>query len=232
MKRRNAIGAALIPLASVSVGLPACSDRREGSPPEPTTLAPFSAAALNTKLDQLLLAYSVKSPKTQQFLQPGLSDSEVRERTAWFPHPLPQEILSLYQWRNGFKAPVEFDAVPFQFRDYTFLPLEAVEKEYRSMNDTYGRNPQDTELLDSSFPFAALGGGWLILPAKKQSVAPHLERPVISVFQGVSVFFYSIEKMAETCTAWLSHPKHNGFSIPPRDEMEVWRKVNPGIFPQ
>jgi hypothetical protein len=33
-------------------------------------------------------------------------------------------------------------------------------------------------------------------------------------------------------TEWLSHPKHNGYALSPKIEMELWRKVNPGIFPE
>jgi hypothetical protein len=231
MKRRSAIGATLIPLTAASIALPACGDRKASPKVEPPALPPFSPVSLHAQLDKLLAAYAAKSPKTQQYLQPGLTDAQIREQTAWFPKALPPEITSLYQWRNGFSAPKDADVVPFQFRDCTFLPLKDVEKEYRSMNGTYGRNPSDAGLLASAFPFAALGGGWLVVAATRQSLAPSLERPVISVFQGVSVFFYSMEKMAETCTAWLSHPAHNGFSIPPKLELEIWRQVNPGIFP-
>lgn len=194
-------------------------------------MPPFSSAALHQKLDALASAYAAKNPKTVQHLQPALSESRIRESTAWFPRPLPPEIVSLYQWRNGYPELQDSDAIPFMFRDYTFLPLENVQREYESMNDTYGRNPQDSELLAAAFPFAALGGGWLVVSASKQSLMPALERPVISVFQGVSVFFYSVEKMVETCTEWLAHPKHSGYALPPKIEMELWRKVNPGIFP-
>ncbi len=231
MRRRSAIGATLIPLTVTTIALPACGDRKPIPKIEPPVVPPFSPTSLHTQLDRLLSAYAARSPVTQQYLLPGLTETQILEQTAWFPKPLPREVMSLYQWRNGYSAPKNSDVLPFMFRDYTFLPLKDVEKEYRSMNDTYGRHPTDTDLLASSFPFAALGGGWLVIAAVKQGLAPSLERPVISVFQGVSIFFYSVEKMAETCTAWLAHPKHDGFSIPPKHELEVWRQVNPGIFP-
>ena len=230
MRRRSAIGATLIPLTAATFALPACIDRNPSPKLEPPSLPPFSPNSLHAQLDSLLSAYDAKSPKTQQYLLPGLTEAQILEQTTWFPKPLPNEVTSLYRWRNGFLSPKDTDVLHFMFRDYTFLPLKDVEREYRSMNETYGRNPTDTDLLASSFPFAALGGGWLVVAAGNQSLAPSLERPVISVFQGVSVFFYSVEKMAETCTAWLSHPKHNGISIPPKQELEVWRQVNPGIF--
>jgi hypothetical protein len=230
MRRRNAIGATIIPLAAVTVTQPACSDRKPSTKAEPVTLPPFSSASLHQRLDELLSAHTAKAPKIRQYMQPGLSETQILGQTAWFPKQLPRQIISLYQWRNGFFAPNSTDVPQFQFRDYTFLPLQEIEKEYRSMNDTYGKIAPDTDLLASSFPFATLGEGWLVVSATKPSIAPQFERPVISVFQGVSVFFYSMEKMAETCTEWLAHPKHNGLSIPRKDELEVWRRVNPGIF--
>lgn len=232
MNRRQVVTAAIASATPTVLSLTGCDSRSKAASSGPVSVPPFSPQSLHRGMDSLAAAYSAKSPKTVQYLQPGLSVSRVRERTPWFPRPLPPEVISLYQWRNGFAAPKDSAAIPFMFRDCVFLPLEQIQREYESMVSTYGRNPQDAELIASSFPFAALDGGWLVVSASKQTLMPALERPVISVFQGVSVFFYSMEKMAETCVQWLSHPKHNGYSIPPKVEMEVWRTVNPGIFPE
>jgi hypothetical protein len=167
-------------------------------------LPAFSEETFHKKLDALRVAFDSRSPRTTQHLQPGLAEHEIRAKTAWFPGALPQEIMSLYRWRNGFAEPDGFDGPPFWFRDYVFTPLERVEKNYRSMVETYGAIAPTADLVANSFPFASLGGGWLVLPAKAQSLQPKLQRPVISVFQGISVFFYSVEKMAETCAAWRS----------------------------
>ncbi len=55
---------------------------------------------------------------------------------------------------------------------------------------------------------------------------------MISVMEGITVFFYSIEHMLDTCIGWVTHPTYDadGGSLPEDIELEVWRKHNPGIF--
>lgn len=99
------------------------------------------------------------------------------------------------------------------------------------MMETYGANPADHDLLKNSFPFAAFNGGWLVLPCKEQKLDSRLTRPVISVMQGIDVWFYSIQLMIETCIEWVSHPAygHSGnSSLPENEELAIWRKHNPG----
>lgn len=231
MRRREALTMAWSSIVmSGAAGLTGCTERHGAAAPIDLDLPAFSEEAFHKKLDALRVAFDLRNPKTTQHLQPGLSEDTIRAKTAWFPGPIPREIVALYKWRNGFAEPSGFDGPPFRFRDCVFTPLEMVEKNYRSMVKTYGAFAPTADVVAHSFPFASLDGGWLVLPAKAQSLQPKIQRPVISVFQGISVFFYSMEKMAETCAAWVVHPNNDGFSLPAKDEMEIWQKINPGIF--
>lgn len=218
-------------LAGAAGALTGCSERKPPSPAAPVVLPPFSAEAFHAGLDKLEAAFAARNPKIRESLPPGLIEAQVREAAAWFPHELPPEVVALYAWRNGFVEAPDSQDPPFRFRDYVFLPLGDARQEYESMVGTYGAAaPEIKPLLASSFPIGSNGGGWLVVPAQTQTLRPDLSRPVISVFQGLSVFFYSVQTMVETCAAWVSHPRNDGFGLPTEVEMEVWQRYNPGVF--
>jgi hypothetical protein len=51
------------------------------------------------------------------------------------------------------------------------------------------------------------------------------------VFQGVDIFYYSIEQMVETCIDWVREPHYpDGRPDDAKSEMRIWRVHNPGIF--
>lgn len=218
-------------LAGAAATLPGCSEKTPDAPPPPVVLPPFSAEAFRAGLDKLETAYAARFPRVRDALQPGLAEPQIREAAAWFPHALPPEVVALYTWRDGYLDPPDSRDPPFGFRDYIFLPLDRVQKEYARMMGTYGEaDPANRALFASSFPIGSNGGGWLVVPAQPQMLRPDLARPVISVFQGVSVFFLSVQTMVETCADWVSHPRNDGFRMPTEVEMEVWRRHNPGLF--
>lgn len=227
MRRRRAIRILSLPLLAPSLVLPGCDSDKQVEKSAPR---PFPEATLLSKLEGMRAAFEARNPKTTAGLQPGLTDAQIEERTAWFKAGLPGEIRTLYRWRDGYRDTGADRTPPFWFRDYVFSPIEQAEKDYQSMMSTYGSDPGSRVLLADSFPFASLGGGWLVAPTKARSMTSDLERPIISVFQGISVFFHSMESMVDTCTAWISHPANDGFGLPPKIEMEIWRQFNPGIF--
>lgn len=227
MHRRRAIKVLSLPLLSPCLALQGCGAEKPAARP---AAHPFSEASLLSKLDAMRAAVEARNPNTTAGLQPGLTDAQIRDQTLWFKPGLPRELQTLYRWRNGYRDTGADRTPPFWFRDYVFSPIEQAEKAYEGMMSTYGADPASHALLADAFPFASLGGGWLVAPTTPRSVAPGLERPILSVFQGISVFFHSIESMVETCTAWVSHPASDGFGLPPKIEMEIWRRFNPGIF--
>ena len=81
------------------------------------------------------------------------------------------------------------------------------------------------------FPFASYEGSFWVLPTRAWAHHPLLERPVISVFEGVDVFFYSFATMLDTVTEWIVRDvwRPDG-AVDQEAELEIWRRHNPGIL--
>ena len=195
---------------------------------------PFSADQLHQLLEKLRSAFEAKSLNVSDTLLPPLNEQELRERCQWFPGEIVPELIALYSWRGGQEpGPWGLDETdhPFWFRDCAFSSLAIAQNEYRSMMASYGQIPEFHKTLETCFPFAAFNGGWLVLPTTPHEFDKSLMRPVVSVMQGMDVYFYSMEKMVETCVDWVSHPSYEGDgTLPENVEHEIWRKHNPGIF--
>ncbi len=195
------------------------------------TLSPFSKANLHEKLDRLLSAFESKGMKVSDTLLPSVSESALRKQCSWFPGELTEEIIALYGWRGGQKNDAWETEYPFWFRDNSFCSLERAEREYKSMMETYGTIEQDHHMLKHAFPIASFNGGWYVIPTKGHNLNLALEKPVISVLEGIDIYFYSLEKMVETCIEWVQHKNYKKDGLFPAEvELEIWRKHNPGIF--
>jgi hypothetical protein len=227
MNRREAL-IRIGPIPLLAASLSACTEHSESK--GKIIMTPYNEQELHGRLEAMRLALDRKFPGTSGRLQPGLSEDEIRRQTAWFPGELSAEVIGLYKWRNGYLDQSQSKDPPFWFRDYVFTPIENAEEDYRSMMSTYGAQADVHEMLKTSFPFASLGGGWLVLPAAGRVLTEKIPRAVVSVYQGVTVFFHSVNAMAQTCAAWVEHPKNDGFGLRPADEMEIWQRFNPGIF--
>ncbi len=193
----------------------------------------FDGVRLREKLETLRSAFETKGHSVSTSLLPPVGEQDLRRRCAWFPAELPDELVALYGWHEGQAGDDAWDeSAPFWFRDYAFSNLRIAEREHAAMMESYGVDPKCHELLKHAFPFAAFNGGWLVLPCKGQKLDGRLRRPVISVMQGVNVFFHSVEHMLDTCIGWATHPAYDadGGSLPEDIELEIWRKHNPGIF--
>ena len=195
------------------------------------TLPEFSNDNLHKLLDKLLAAYESKGMSVSDSLLPPIPELELVKKCNWFPGKLPPQIISLYSWRGGQEKDAWESEFPFWFRDNSFCSIERAEDEYKSMMESYGSYPQDHELLKYSFPFAAFNGGWYVFPTKGQPFSSSLKAPIISVLEGIDIFFFSIESMVLTCLDWVSHEKYDAdYTLPEDIEMKIWRKHNPGIF--
>ncbi len=195
------------------------------------SLPPFSGDHLHSLLNQLLSAFEDKGLHVADSLLPPLSESEVVDRCKWFPGTLPAEIIALYGWRGGQEKDAWEESQPFWFRDNSFTSIARAESEYRSMMSSYGSFAADHELLKYSFPFAAFNGAWYVIPTGKHPFGKSLPRPIISVYEGIDVYFYSIETMVATCLDWVSHPSYTKDGTLPREvEMAIWNRHNPGVF--
>jgi len=190
---------------------------------------PFSTNKLHLLLDDLLKNYESKGMFIADTLLPALKEEEIKKQCNWFPTALPQEIIALYSWRGGQK---DDEQPPFMFRDNVFHTLITAKLEYENMMESYGADPENHNLLKYSFPFASLDGSFYVLPAKGHSFNVSLEKPVISVFQGIDMFFYSIVSMVSTSIDWVSNSKYENdyLFLSEKAEMEIWKKHNPSIF--
>jgi hypothetical protein len=192
----------------------------------------MQSSYISVKLDNLLAAYEAKGYATTNALAPGLSIDEILAETVWFPAPLKNDILDLYQWRNG--VIINHSSVPynFKFRDMIFHSLQDARLGYQTMMEIYGVDSsieQHKVDLATCFPFASYECGWYVLPCGEQLLGQIYPNPVISVFQGIDLYYYSVELMLDTCIAWVSHPDYEPYHHL-RDESEIWREHNPGIF--
>ena len=191
----------------------------------------FSGENLHRQLDRLLAAFESRGMHVSQSLLPGLTRAELDMKCGWFPGELVDEIVSLYGWRGGQGKDAWETEYPFWFRDNSFCSIERAEHEYKSMMETYGAYPPDHDMLKYSFPVASFNGGWYVIPTKSHYFNPLLKRPVISVHEGVDVYYYSIELMVETCVDWVENENYTADGLYPEElEMRIWRKHNPGIF--
>lgn len=96
-------------------------------------IKPFDPARFQSLMEELRLAYEAKGLHVSESLQPGLSYDEIQRKTSWFPSPMPAELVSLYQWRNGQKADAWNTEYPFWIRDCSLTSIERAEFEYASV---------------------------------------------------------------------------------------------------
>lgn len=202
--------------------------RKSNKKPEMVTEHP----EIRQKLDRLLQIREEKGyPMFYAFL-PGLTITQINEKTAELPFQLPSELYELYQWRNG--TP-ESSTAPFLIRDQRFLPLEEALQEYTLMNRFY-INPVQKIFegidLEFCFPFAGFDGSLYVFPAPSHKPIDGLTRPVINVFEGIDVHFNSFELMLDTAIEWYESGIHdqNGVTLSYAEELRIWKKHNPGIF--
>lgn len=213
--------------------LGACDDKSSGAGkglPD-VVQEPFSRETFQKKLESLRNAFEAKDRKVSGTLLPPVSESELIERCHWFPGKITPELSALYGWHEGQEKGAWETKHPFWFRDNAFCRLSIAQDEYKSMMSSYGIFFGDRALLKHSFPFAAFNGGWFVLPTNGHPFDSQLQRPVISVMEGIDVYFYSMQSMVDTCIEWVSHPDYDKDGmLPDGVELEIWRKHNPGIF--
>jgi hypothetical protein len=117
-----------------------------------------------------------------------------------------------------------------------FTSLERARFEYESMMQSYGignSRAEDGIELRTSFPFASFNGGWYVFPCEGQDKDKNHPFAIVSVFQGIDVYFHSIHSMLETCIDWKSASiwtEAQGWNLPGQSELKIWRRHNPGLF--
>ncbi len=229
MNRRDLLK--LLALVSFT-GLPGC-DRNGPNQDQYAKFSPpaFSHENLHRLLDALLSAYENKGMRVGDTLLPAVTESNLIKQCQWFPGDLTPELVSLYAWRGGQEKDAWNTEFPFWFRDNSFCSIQRAKSEYHSLMQTYGSILWGEKWLKYAFPIAAFNGGWYVIPTRGQPFSQALKTPIISVMEGIDIFFYSIETMVHTCLDWVRHEDYgHKQALPAEVEMEIWRKHNPGIF--
>ena len=191
-------------------------------------------SSIASKLNELVALVERLGYPISQFLRAPLSEAEIRERAKVLPFVQPSEIVDLYEWHDGLEDQTE---VPL-FRDNRFLLFEEALYEYSMMCQYCIPAAGDVDFgvdLRQCFPFAGFEGALYVLPSGSQSLMPDVDRPVISVFEAVEVYFRSFQIMIDTIYAWYDAGAHrfeygeNAY-VDESKEMEIWRRLNPGVF--
>ena len=103
-------------------------------------------AELTNALNRILAWTEKNFPDELQYLQPGLSKTEIDELTKDMPFPLPSEVYELYQWRNGTRQGDNDWEKAWIFKGWTFISLENMVARYR--NSLRINNPISPHTID------------------------------------------------------------------------------------
>jgi hypothetical protein len=178
--------------------------------------------------DDLVTAYEAKGQAVSQNLSPGISESEYARAIGFDIQEIPPAVLKLYQWRNGC-ADEEAEAL-FLFRDNCFISADRGKEELNQIRNFYGADIEDRFDLHRVIPIAAFEGSVFAVVTGQHNFGPEFEHPVVSIFEGIDLFFSSIEAMVQTCIAWVAHPDWEPYDALPNDtELEIWQRLNPGV---
>lgn len=75
-----------------------------------------------------------------------------------------------------------------------------------------------------------MSSSFVVVCGRHTLSSPH-PSPVVSIYQGIDMFFLSLETMLRTCIEWTRHPSwEKAVGLPHEIESEVWHRLNPGIF--
>jgi len=185
-------------------------------------------------LDTLRAAFLAKSCPVDDYLQPGLTAEQIISKTRHLGLTLPDELIQLYTWRNGQSDEAEDATDAFVFRDNIFINLDRAIAEYADVleyNSDGNSLEDDGVLLKNCFPFAAFQGSWYLVVCGPHRLKTQSRHPVIGVYEGINLYFHSIDTMVKTCTEWVNHKSWApASSLDYNLELGIWKKHNPGIF--
>jgi hypothetical protein len=186
-------------------------------------------------LDELRVSHLERGCAVDRHLQPGLSRDELLRRTRSLGFALPEDVVELYAWRNGQGADAEMSVDALVFRDQKFVDVAGALREYPLIQEHYAPKedliPYGFDLAEA-FPFATFMGSAYVIVCGPHELASPDRHPIVSVFQGVDLFFHSLETMLRTCLDWVRHPDWGAAStLPDEVEQRIWQQHNPGFLP-
>lgn len=183
------------------------------------------SSTLAERLEVLAGAYAARGYDVRPNLLPGATVAELDAVESALGVVLPASYRQLYEWSAGVVD--SSGTLPcLRFRDEALLPLARVVEERELLLENYGW----FEDVDgrSVAPLAFYQGSILVVACGPQRMTSAVPHPVISYFQGIDVYYDSIEAMVETTIAWVSHPDWRPYEAAP-NEMETWRRCNVAV---
>lgn len=190
--------------------------------------------ALTPLLEELRLAFLERGCDVDRHLRPGLPPDEIRARISGSGVEAPSALVELYAWRDGQSETAQASHDAFCFRDCPFLDLERALGELELVRRLYPPAPDALPLgfeLDRVVPFASLMGSTLAVVCGAHTLPSPDPHPVVNLFQGIEVFFHSLESMTRTCIDWVRDPRWSPATHLPGDvEHRAWVLHNPGLF--
>jgi hypothetical protein len=151
---------------------------------------------LTQYLDQILDWHTRSGSSLSRYLQPGLSEIEIRKKIAVLPFMMPDEFVEVYMWRNGTPAHNQ-EWVSF-IENQRFLSLdealEIFQSAYPIMKQFYENSDWVMVFEDGS------SDGYGSSSIKESSSAA---APVVFLFEGdgVHIVFESLTQMMRTMVA-------------------------------
>lgn len=180
------------------------------------------SSPLAARLDVLADAYAAHGYDVRPNLLPGATSAELDEVESALGVVLPASYRELYGWSAG--TIDDSGTTPcLRFRDEALLPLTRVIEERARLLQTYGWF-EDVDGRTVA-PFGFFQGSVLVVACGPQRLTSAVPHPVIAYFQGIDVYYDSIEAMVETCIAWVSQVRWAPYDAAP-NEMEIWRRGN------
>ena len=191
-----------------------------------------TATTIHPLCDALADAFERKGVAVRANLSPGLAREEILRIVEPLGIALPEDVIALYEWRNGHLD--EFSEDVIRFRDNTFISLERAVEEHAQLMSIYALDStleEDRVDLQAALPISFFEGSCDVVACGAHLHHDAGDHPVIRVFEGIDMYYPSIESMLRICTEWVSHPDWDAADGFPGDaEMEIWQKHVPGIF--
>lgn len=97
----------------------------------PTSMPPVVQESMDALLQSLEGELRIHHPDALPFLQPGISDEQIRQAEARLGRSIHPEMQALYQWHNGLANDIEL------FPGHGFWSLEQAIRTNRELNEQY-----------------------------------------------------------------------------------------------
>lgn len=137
---------------------------------------------LTNALNRILYWFENNKPSTIESLQPGLTIEEIESKVKDLPFRLTQEVIELYQCRNGM---IE-DGSCF-FRYYRFLPLEETLEESNLCEEAWGLS-----LPFGWFPLFEFEGEFFAVVGAEENTENSL---ILHTYEGIDIIHRSLTYM-------------------------------------